>query len=105
MYSDELHEAADPSSSPAFRLAHKRRLEALRRLGVVDRNADGTWTVPSNFEERALNADARRQSLAINVRSWLPLEKLTERHAETWLDRISSADLDSRDMRSTKLVD
>ena len=94
VYSDELHEAADPSSSPAFRLAHKRRLEALRRLGVVDRNADGTWTVPSNFEERALNADARRQSLAINVRSWLPLEKLTERHAETWLDRISSADLD-----------
>jgi len=88
VYSEELHEATDPSSSPAFRLAHKRRLEALRRLGVVDRNADGTWAVPSNFEERALNAYARRQSIAINVRSWLPIEALVERHAETWLDRM-----------------
>ena len=94
VYSEELHEAADPSSSPAFRLAHKRRLEALRRLGVVDRNADGTWTVPSNFEERALNADARRQSLAISVRSWLPIGALTERHAETWLDRMDTEVLD-----------
>lgn len=90
VYSDELHEAADPSSSPAFRLAHKRRLEALRRLGVVDRNTDGNWTVPIDFEERALQADARKQSLAINVRSWLPIEALPERHAETWLDRIDT---------------
>ena len=95
VYSDELHEAADPSSSPAFRLAHKRRLEALRRLGAVDRNVDGTWTVPSNFEERALYADARRQSLAINVQSWLPIEALTARHAETWLDRMNAKVLDS----------
>ena len=95
VYSDELHGAADPSSSPAFRLAHKRRLEALRRLGVVDRNVDGTWTVPSNFEERALNADARGQSLSINVQSWLPIEALTARHAETWLDRMNAKVLDS----------
>ena len=93
VYSEELHQAADPSSSPAFRLAHKRRLEALRRLGVVDRNADGTWAVPSNFEESALSADARRQYLAINVRSWLPLEELIERHAETWLDRLDQKEL------------
>lgn len=90
VYSQELHEAADPSSSPAFRLAHKRRLEALRRIGVVDRNADGTWAVPSNFEELALQADVRKQGLAVEVRSWLPIEALVERHAETWLDRTDN---------------
>ena len=90
VYSDDLHSAVDPTSSPAFRLAHKRRLEALRRLGVVDRNTDGTWSIPGKFEERALQVEARSQTLAINVRSWLPLEKLPERRAETWLDRMDT---------------
>ncbi len=94
VYSEELHEAADPGSSAAFRLAHKRRLEALRRLGVVDRNTDGSWSVPSNFEERALKADARRESITLSVRSWLPIVALIERHAETWLDRIDAEVLD-----------
>ncbi|HBL93844.1 MAG TPA: hypothetical protein DHV57_05455 [Hyphomonas sp.] len=88
LYSEALHQAVDPGSSAAFRLAHKRRLEALRRLGVVERHADGSWTVPRDFEERALQAEAKRQSLAINVRSWLPIEALVERRAETWLDRM-----------------
>jgi len=90
VYSEELHEAADPSSSSAYRLAHKRRLEALRRIGVVDRNTDGSWTVPRNFEERALQADARKQGLAVDVRSWLPIGALVERQADTWLDRIDT---------------
>lgn len=90
VYSEELHEAADPSSSPTFRLAHKRRLEALRRLGVVQRNTDGTWVVPADFQERALQADARKQGLVVDVRSWLPIEALVERHAETWLDRMDT---------------
>lgn len=90
VYSEELHEAAEPLSSPAFRLAHKRRLEALRRLGVVQRNADGSWVVPTNFEKRALQADARGQTLGINVHSWLPIGALAERQAETWLDRMDT---------------
>ncbi len=94
VYSEALHETTDPSSSPAFRLAHKRRLEALRRLGVVDRNTDGSWNVPRNFEERALQADARKQGLAVDVRSWLPIGALVERQAETWLDRIDAPALD-----------
>ena len=94
VYSEELHQQADPSSSPTFRLAHKRRLEALRRLGVVDRNTDGIWAIPSNFEERAMQADARKQGLVVDVRSWLPIEALAERHAETWLDQIDTDVLD-----------
>ena len=55
---------------------------------MVERHAGGSWTVPRDFEERALQAEAKRQSLAINVRSWLPIEALVERPAETWLDRM-----------------
>jgi|TARA_B100000378_G_scaffold144693_1_gene116883 hypothetical protein len=88
VYSEELHEAVDPASSPAFRLAHKRRLEALRRLGIVERNPDGNWRISADFERLASNADAKRQMFAVNVRSWLPIEVLVERHAETWLDRM-----------------
>ncbi|WP_291076037.1 DUF3363 domain-containing protein [Hyphomonas sp.] len=94
VYSEELHQQSDPSSSPTFRLAHKRRLEALRRLGVVDRNTDGTWAIPNDFDERVLQADARKQGLAVDVRSWLPIRALTERHAETWLDRMDTEVLD-----------
>ena len=94
VYSDELHGAADPSSSPAYRLAHKRRLEALRRLGVVQRNTDGTWVVPADFQERALQADARKHGLVVDVRSWLPIGALVERQAETWLDRMNADVLD-----------
>ena len=94
VYSEELHEAADPSSSAAFRLAHKRRLEALRRLGVVQRDGDGTWLVPENFKERALQADARTRDLSVDVQSWLPLEALVARKAETWLDQIETPKFD-----------
>ena len=94
VYSEALHQAADPGSSAAFRLAHKRRLEALRRLGAAERNADGSWSILGDFEERALQADARRQRLTVDVRSYLSIEALVERHAETWLDRIDAEVLD-----------
>jgi len=41
-----------------------------------------------------LQADARRQDLVVDVRSWLPIEALVERHAETWLDRMDTEILD-----------
>ena len=88
VYSEALHQAADPGSSAAFRLAHKRRLEALGRLDVVQRNSNGNWRIPADFERLALIADEKRQMLSIDVRSWLPIERLVERRAETWLDRM-----------------
>lgn len=94
VYSEALHQAADPGSSATFRLAHKRRLESLRRLGLVERHSDGSWTVPGDFEVRALQADMQRQDLSINVRSWLPVEALVKRHAETWLDRMDPSGIE-----------
>ena len=93
VYSDTAHEAADPSSSPAFRLAHKRRLEALRRLGVVERHKHGSWQVPHDFEGRILDAETKPSRLTLPVRSWLPIEQLTDRQALTWLDQIDEQEL------------
>jgi type IV secretory pathway VirD2 relaxase len=87
-YSDDLHAAYDPNASAEYRTAHKRRLEALRRDGIVTRRPDGTWLVPDDYLERAGKFEARRRRGArLRVLSWLPLEKLAERQAATWLDR------------------
>lgn len=86
-YSDALHAKHDPTASSEYRLAHKRRLEALRRAGIVSRGSDGLWKVPGDFLDRAGKFEARRgQSVRMTVLSWLPLEQLVERDAVTWLD-------------------
>lgn len=40
--------------------AHVRRLEALRRAGIVERVADGLWKVPDDLAERGRQYDAQR---------------------------------------------
>lgn len=86
-YSDGLHAKHDPTAASGFRLAHKRRLEALRRVGIVARQSDGAWRVPGDFLNRAAAYEARRgQSIRMTVLTWLPLEQLVEREAMTWLD-------------------
>lgn len=86
-YSDDLHLAHDPTASAAFREAHKRRLEALRRRSIVDRLSDGTWDIPQDFVARAQEFDMRQKGrIRIQTLSWLSIDKLVEREAATWLD-------------------
>ena len=86
-YSEGLHVAADPSASRNFREAHKRRLEALRRAGVVTRQANGVWEVGEDYLQRAAEFEASRGGgVKIRVRSWMALETQIEARAETWLD-------------------
>lgn len=85
-YSDEFHFAADPSATIEFRLAHKRRLEALRRAGIVDRNADGVWRIPEDFLDRAAAHEAERSPARVRVLSWVALEQLPGAAAITILD-------------------
>lgn len=94
VYSDALHKRVDPGSSEAYRLAHKRRLEALRRGGVVERMQDGTWQVPVDYLERAAEFEGETgRSVRVGVKSWLGLEDLVEREAETWLDGEEAVEL------------
>ena len=86
VYSDAFHAAVDPKASPEFRLTHKRRLEALRCAGVVEREPDGRWRVPDNYLERAAAFEAGKAGARVCVLSWVSLEQATEARAQTFLD-------------------
>lgn len=75
----------DPQSSVDV---HVRRLEALRRAGIVERIADGVWQVPTGLMEKALQQDAQKaESSSIELHSHLPLEHQVRRIGATWLDK------------------
>lgn len=90
-YSTDLHLRHDPSATHAFADAHVRRLEAMRRAGTgIEREADGTWTIPADHVDRAAAYEARRhrdQPVEVEVVSARPLEQLRDTDAATWVDR------------------
>lgn len=66
---------------------HVRRLEALRRSGVVERVADGVWRVPPDFLSRAQAHDAQRVTgVSTLLRSHLSIEQQVRAQGATWLD-------------------
>ncbi len=67
---------------------HVRRLEALRRAGIVERLAEGVWRVPANLPEQGRQHDARRLGdVAVELRTPLPLEQQVRAVGATWLDQ------------------
>lgn len=90
VYSEELHRKDDPYSTPEFCKAHNRRLEALRRAGIVARSADGSWSIDNEFVDRASAFDARRSGVVqLRALSHHPVENLIEARAVTWLDDLA----------------
>ena len=88
IFSDENHAAHDPTSTTAFREAHKRRLEALRRAGFAVRNADGSWAIgPDHIEQVERYERSRTGRARLDVKSWLPIDDLVHHQGLTWLDR------------------
>ncbi len=68
--------------------AHVRRLEALRRSGIVERMAEGVWRVPTDLPERGRQYDAQRLGGAsVELRSHLPIERQVRVIGATWLDQ------------------
>ena len=86
-YSETLHKGFDPAASSDYRKSHVRRLEALRRTGIVERSPDGVWHVPTDYLEKAaayeLGKDA---SVKVSTRSWLSIERQVNHRGLTWLD-------------------
>jgi type IV secretory pathway VirD2 relaxase len=81
---------ADPQARIANAVvqAHVRRLEALRRGGVVERLSDGVWKIPGDLPERGRAYDLKRLGGAtIDVRCHLALERQTKAIGATWLDQ------------------
>ncbi|HBP0923873.1 relaxase/mobilization nuclease and DUF3363 domain-containing protein [Pseudomonas aeruginosa] len=68
--------------------AHVRRLEALRRAGIVERVAEGLWKVPDDLAERGRQYDAQRLGgAAVELKSHLPIERQARVIGATWLDQ------------------
>ncbi len=72
----------------AYVESHVRRLEALRRAGIVERIDADHWRIPEDFETRAENYDAQRRGrMTLRLLSNLDLEAQIDADGATWLDR------------------
>jgi len=90
----ERAKAAPEHDPDSFVAAHVRRLEALRRAGIVERVEDGVWRVPTDLPERGKAYDARRLGgVDVELRSHLPIDRQTRAIGATWLDRKRFGDL------------
>jgi type IV secretory pathway VirD2 relaxase len=103
VYSPDLHRDHDPRARAGYIEAFVRRLEDLRRAGVVERHADGSWAIPPDYLKRVEDLEARRSRTApviIETMARAPLNQQARVMAATWLDRelIGDSQLPVRDM-------
>lgn len=86
---------ARPGDDPdGYVAAHVRRLEAMRRAGVVERVENGVWRVPPDYLDRAAAHEAGRTSGAgVELRSHLDIRAQTRAIGATWLDRALIEDV------------
>ena len=90
-YDVDAHLRHYPQASEAYAETHVRRLEAIRRLtGGVTREPDGRWVIAADHLDRAAAYEAARakdRPVTVETLSPLPLAKLIDADAATWLDR------------------
>ncbi|NYT25580.1 relaxase/mobilization nuclease and DUF3363 domain-containing protein [Alcaligenaceae bacterium] len=68
--------------------SHVRRLEALRRAGIVERVSEGLWKVPGDLPEQGRQYDVQRLGgVVVELKSHLPIERQTRVIGATWLDQ------------------
>ncbi|MBW4708258.1 DUF3363 domain-containing protein [Roseobacter sp. YSTF-M11] len=72
-----------------FVAAHVRRLEALRRAGIVERHGDDHWSVPQDLPKRGTAYDRKRHGRGprMAVLSPIGLDQQVTHEGATWLDR------------------
>lgn len=80
--------SARPGDDPnGYVAAHVRRLEALRRAGIVERLDEGVWRVPGDYLERAAAHEAGRVGgVVVELRSHLDVRVQARAIGATWLD-------------------
>ncbi|ABD56440.1 DUF3363 domain-containing protein [Jannaschia sp. CCS1] len=69
--------------------SHVRRLEALRRSGIVERWDENHWSVPEDLPKQGLAYDRKRHGSGprMTVLSPISLERQVTHDGATWLDR------------------
>lgn len=71
-----------------FIQSHERRLEALRRSGIVERIESGVWRVPNDLVTRGQDYDRRKSGgVTVELASHLTIEKQVRAIGSTWLDQ------------------
>lgn len=72
-----------------FVAAHVRRVEALRRAGIVDRWSEDHWKVPRDLPERGLAHDRKSHGSGARVEMLSPigLDRQVTHDGATWLDK------------------
>jgi type IV secretory pathway VirD2 relaxase len=85
----QLRSQGNAEKDPAeFVQSHVRRLEALRRAGMVERLEEGLWRVPDDLPERGLRYDRERSGGAeIRIVSADSIERQRQAIGATWLDQ------------------
>jgi hypothetical protein len=79
---------ADAKRDPGqVEAVHVRRLEALRRAGLVERVGEGVWRIPRDLPEQGRQYDARFGGVSVIVRSHLSIDQQTRAVGATWLDQ------------------
>ncbi len=89
-YDADAHRAFDPKASPEFIRTHVRRLEALRRAGIVNRLSDGSFEIPPDFIERTAKFEqlnAKRNPVRLNMLTRLNIDQQVDAGGATWLDK------------------
>lgn len=93
-YEPAKHVEIEPKLNRAYQQRIIRRLEAMRRANIVIRDREGAFVIPKDFEVRASVYDQRRSGgFQIDVKSYMPIERLIERKAYSWLDQELQQDL------------
>jgi hypothetical protein len=89
--SRHIESARDEKITPdpeRFVAAHVRRLEALRRAGIVERWGEDHWKVPQDLSERGLVQDRKGHGPGARMEMLSPvgLDKQVTHDGATWLD-------------------
>ena len=90
----EIAREQEISPDPArFVAAHVRRLEALRRAGIVERYSEDHWKVPTDLPRQGLAHDRKRHGPGprVDLLSPIGLERQVTHDGATWLDRELTA--------------
>ena len=84
-----LREQGDPRhDSDEIVGAHVRRLEALRRAGIVERETEGMWRIPPDLVARGHAYDRQRAGgVEVQLHSPLRVDRQVTTVGATWLDR------------------
>lgn len=86
---EDVRSSPPPGVDPSeFIQSHVRRMEALRRAGIVERLEEGVWRIPADLPERGLNYDRTRTGgVEIQLISSVPIERQRQAIGATWLDQ------------------